>query len=119
MQFDLFHIYTVDEHALFVVRYMRKFSFPETESDKIALVPHVIENIPKLELLYIAGLFHDIAKGRNGDHSQLGADDVAQFCQKHGLSNFDTHLVASPVVVQGDFFFAKSLSEKKISADQK
>ena len=94
MQFDLFHIYTVDEHALFVVRYMRRFSFPESESDKIALVPYVIENLPKLELLYIAGLFHDIAKGRNGDHSQLGADDVAEFCQKHGLSNFDTHLVA-------------------------
>lgn len=94
MQFDLFHIYTVDEHALFVVRYMRRFSFPEADSDKIALVPYVIENLPKLELLYIAGLFHDIAKGRNGDHSQLGADDVAEFCQKHGLSNFDTHLVA-------------------------
>lgn len=94
MQFDLFHIYTVDEHALFVLRYMRRFSFPENESDKIALVPYVIENIPKLELLYVAGLYHDIAKGRDGDHSQLGADDVAEFCQQHGFSNFDTHLVA-------------------------
>ena len=94
MQFDLFHIYTVDEHALFVLQYMRRFSFPQGEEDKIALVPHVIESIPKLELLYIAGLFHDIAKGRGGDHSELGADEAAAFCQMHGLSNFDTHLVA-------------------------
>ncbi|MGR8947168.1 MAG: [protein-PII] uridylyltransferase [Gammaproteobacteria bacterium] len=94
MQFDLFHIYTVDEHALFVLRFMRRFSFPESEQDRIALVPYVIESIPKLELLYIAGLYHDIAKGRGGDHSELGADEVAAFCQQHGLSNFDTHLVA-------------------------
>ena len=94
MQFDLFHIYTVDEHALFVLQYMRRFSFPQGEHDKIALVPYAIENIPKLELLYIAGLYHDIAKGRGGDHSELGADEVAAFCQMHSLSNFDTHLVA-------------------------
>ena len=94
MQFDLFHIYTVDEHALFVLQYMRRFSFPQGPHDKIALVPYVIESIPKLELLYIAGLYHDIAKGRGGDHSELGADEAAAFCQTHGLSNFDTHLVA-------------------------
>lgn len=94
MQFDLFHIYTVDEHALFVLQYMRRFSFPVNEDDKISLVPYVIESIPKLELLYIAGLYHDIAKGRGGDHSELGADEAAAFCQTHGLSNFDTHLVA-------------------------
>ena len=94
MQFDLFHIYTVDEHALFVLRFMRRFSFPEGSQDDIALVPYVIESIPKLELLYIAGLYHDIAKGRGGDHSELGADEVAAFCQLHGISNFDTHLVA-------------------------
>lgn len=94
MQFDLFHIYTVDEHALFVLKYMRRFSFPEDDDDKITLVPYVIESIPKLELLYIAGLYHDIAKGRGGDHSELGAEEVSKFCQKHSLSNFDTHLVA-------------------------
>ncbi|MEM7469403.1 MAG: [protein-PII] uridylyltransferase, partial [Pseudomonadota bacterium] len=94
MQFDLFHIYTVDEHALFVLQYMRRFSFPQGDADKITLIPYVIERIPKLELLYIAGLYHDIAKGRGGDHSQLGAEEAAAFCKTHGLSNFDTHLVA-------------------------
>ncbi|MFT4563713.1 MAG: [protein-PII] uridylyltransferase [Gammaproteobacteria bacterium] len=94
MQFDLFHIYTVDEHSLFVVRNMRYFSFPRHENDQSKLVRNTIERIPKLELLYIAGLFHDIAKGRGGDHSDLGAEDAVAFCQSHGLSNYDTHVVA-------------------------
>lgn len=94
MQFDLFHVYTVDEHTLFLVRNMRRFSYPD---DDAALPPHcreAIERIPKLEVLYIAGLFHDIAKGRGGDHSELGADEAVRFCQHHGLSNYDTHIVA-------------------------
>ena len=94
MQFDLFHIYTVDEHTLFVVRNMRYFSFPRDENDQSKLVRSTIEQVPKLELLYIAGLFHDIAKGRGGDHSSLGAEDAVAFCQSHGLSNYDTHVVA-------------------------
>jgi [protein-PII] uridylyltransferase len=94
MQFDLFHIYTVDEHTLFVVRNMRYFSFPRHANDQLPLVLETVEKIPKLELLYLAGLFHDIAKGRGGDHSALGAEDAVEFCQSHGLSNFDTHLVA-------------------------
>jgi [protein-PII] uridylyltransferase len=94
MQFDLFHIYTVDEHSLFVVRNMRYFSFPRHPDDQSPLVRKTVDNLPKLELLYIAGLFHDIAKGREGDHSDLGAEDAVEFCQSHGLSNYDTHLVA-------------------------
>jgi len=94
MQFDLFHIYTVDEHTLFVIRNMRYFSFPRNDDDQPPLIREVIEKLPKLELLYIAGLFHDIAKGRGGDHSALGAEDAVSFCQSHGLSNVDTHLVA-------------------------
>jgi len=94
MQFDLFHIYTVDEHTLFVVRNMRYFSFPRSADDQPALILEIVENIPKLELLYIAGLFHDIAKGRGGNHSDLGAEDAVNFCRTHGLSVLDTHLVA-------------------------
>jgi len=94
MQFDLFHIYTVDEHSLFVVRNMRYFSFPRHPDDQSPLIRKTVDDLPKLELLYIAGLFHDIAKGRGGDHSDLGAEDAVEFCQSHGLSNYDTHLVA-------------------------
>lgn len=94
MQFDLFHIYTVDEHTLFVVRNMRYFSFPRDENDQSQLIRDTVDQIPKLELLYIAGLYHDIAKGRGGDHSALGAEDAVAFCKSHGLSNYDTHLVA-------------------------
>lgn len=94
MQFDLFHVYTVDEHLLFVVHNMRRFSYPLTEADQPPLVRQVMERIPKLELLYIAGLFHDAGKGRGRDHSEAGAEEAAAFCQIHGLSNYDTNLVA-------------------------
>ena len=93
MQHDLFHVYTVDEHTLFLVRNLRRFTVPEHEHE-FPLCSRIIKRIPKLELLYIAGLFHDIAKGRGGDHSQLGAVDVIDFCQHHGLSMYDTNLVA-------------------------
>ncbi|MBM4227192.1 MAG: [protein-PII] uridylyltransferase [Gammaproteobacteria bacterium] len=94
MQFDLFHVYTVDEHLLFVVLQMRRFSYPITNEDQSYLLRQAIERIPKLELLYLAGLFHDIAKGRGGDHSDGGAEDAAEFCKLHGLSQYDTNLVA-------------------------
>ncbi|MBI4695446.1 MAG: [protein-PII] uridylyltransferase [Gammaproteobacteria bacterium] len=93
MQFDLFHVYTVDEHSLFVLRNMRRFSYPITESDQPPLVRQIIEQIPKLELLYICGLFHDIGKGSGRDHSEVGAEAAAEFCALHGLSSFDTNLV--------------------------
>ncbi|MHC8440941.1 MAG: [protein-PII] uridylyltransferase [Candidatus Eutrophobiaceae bacterium] len=93
MQFDLFHAYTVDEHILFVVRNMRLFSVPE-ERDAFPWCQEVIKKIPKLEVLYIAGLFHDIAKGRSGDHSELGARDVQRFCVDHRLSHYDTLLAS-------------------------
>jgi [protein-PII] uridylyltransferase len=94
MQFDLFHVYTVDEHSLFVVLKMRQLLYPETEADDIPSCREAMEHIPKLELLYIAGLFHDLAKGRGGDHSELGAEQAIGFCRDHGLSHFDTRLVA-------------------------
>jgi len=94
MQFDLFHVYTVDEHSLLLVRAMRRFSYPDREEDLPSHCFEAIERIPKLEILYIAGLFHDLAKGRSGDHSELGAEEVAEFCRAHGFSNYDTHLIA-------------------------
>ncbi len=93
MQFDLFHVYTVDEHILFVVRNMRLFGLPEYK-DKYPLAHRILQNIPKQELLYLAGIFHDIAKGRGGDHSQLGKSEALDFCRKHQLSEFDSRLVA-------------------------
>ena len=92
MQFDLFHSYTVDEHILFVVRNLRRFSLPEYQA-QFPLCHEVIQHIPKLEILYIAGIFHDIAKGRKGDHSTLGGKDAALFCTHHGLSEDDTKLI--------------------------
>ncbi len=93
MQFDLFHVYTVDEHLLFVVLQMRRFSYPITSEDQPQLVRQVIERIPKLELLYLAGLFHDVGKGQGQDHSETGAIEAIEFCHGHGLSLYDTNLV--------------------------
>jgi [protein-PII] uridylyltransferase len=93
MQYDLLHVYTVDEHTLMLLRNLRRFTVPRFAAD-LPLCTAVAQRIPKLELLYIAGLFHDIAKGRGGDHSVLGMRDAWDFCQYHGLSEFDSRLVA-------------------------
>jgi len=93
MQFDLFHVYTVDEHILMVIRNMRRFSLAK-HSGECMRCNDVFAQLPKPELLYLAGLFHDIAKGREGDHSELGAVDARRFCLKHDLSEFDADLVA-------------------------
>jgi len=93
MQFDLFHLYTVDEHILMVVRNLRRFMLAKHE-DECRLCHQLAQRIPKPELLYLAGLFHDIAKGRGGDHSTLGGRDARTFCNEHDLSDYDTNLVA-------------------------
>ena len=93
MQHDLFHIYTVDAHTMMVIRFMRRFHYRSMQ-EHFPVACHCIKNIPKIELIYIAGLFHDIGKGRGGDHSQLGADDVTAFCQRHNLGDADTELVS-------------------------
>ncbi|MDH4274487.1 MAG: [protein-PII] uridylyltransferase, partial [Gammaproteobacteria bacterium] len=93
MQHDLFHVYTVDEHTLFVLRNLRRLTVDEYRNE-FPLLSDLIGKIPKPELLYIAGLFHDIGKGRGGDHSVIGADEVRDFCVKHSLSAYDTDLVA-------------------------
>ncbi|MCB1648092.1 MAG: [protein-PII] uridylyltransferase [Pseudomonadales bacterium] len=93
MQHDLFHIYTVDAHTLQVVENMRRFRFPGAE-ENFPIAAHIVRRLPKVELLYIAGLYHDIAKGRGGDHSSLGMVDGAEFCRVHRLSAWDTKLVS-------------------------
>lgn len=93
MQYDLFHIYTVDAHTLLLLQYLRRI-YLKTEAERFPLSADVISQIPKLELLYIAGLYHDIAKGRGGDHSELGAEDARNFCLRHRLSEWDAELVA-------------------------
>lgn len=92
MQFDLFHIYTVDAHTLQVVRNMRRFRYKNQEQ-QFPIAAHIHARLPKVELLYIAGLYHDIAKGQGGDHSELGVNVAAAFCKRHGLGTWDTNLV--------------------------
>ncbi|SFH95976.1 [protein-PII] uridylyltransferase [Modicisalibacter xianhensis] len=92
MQHDLFHIYTVDAHTLRLLKLIQHFREPAgRESFPVAAA--LVHQLPKLELLWIAGLYHDIGKGRGGDHSLLGAQDVAAFCERHGLTPRDTRLV--------------------------
>lgn len=92
MQHDLFHIYTVDAHTLKVVQNMCDFLLPSAKVD-FPVAAHIVPRLPKLQLLYIAGLYHDIAKGRGGDHSTLGAIDAEEFCQRHGVTPRETRLV--------------------------
>ena len=92
MQHDLFHIYTVDAHTMMVIRQMRRFRRVE-EQERFPVAAEIMRRLPKVELLHIAGLFHDIGKGRGGDHSALGAADAVRFCQRHRLDSADTALV--------------------------
>ncbi|MBI3560438.1 MAG: [protein-PII] uridylyltransferase [Gammaproteobacteria bacterium] len=92
MQHDLFHVYTVDEHTLTLIRNLRRFTVAKL-AHEFPLCSEVMQKIPKQELVLIAGMFHDIAKGRGGDHSKLGEIDAMEFCQHHGLSEYDSKLV--------------------------
>lgn len=92
MQHDLFHVFTVDEHILMVVRNLRRFTVAEY-AHEFPLCSKLIRDFARPEVLYIAGLFHDIAKGRGGDHSQLGRADAMRFCRQHGLTREDSDLV--------------------------
>ncbi len=92
MQYDLFHIYTVDAHTLEVLRNMRWMTLGKSK-EKFPLASKVVKKLSKLEILYIAGLYHDIGKGRGSDHSNLGKLIVRKFCNKHFFSNEDTRLI--------------------------
>lgn len=93
MQYDLFHIYTVDEHTLFVVRNLRRFAL-DRHNDELPFCNDIFMLVAKPELLYIAAMFHDIAKGRQGDHSELGEEIAREFCVQHDFQDHDTRLVA-------------------------
>jgi [protein-PII] uridylyltransferase len=93
MQYDLFHAYTVDAHTLFVVSNLRRFAIPRYDQE-LPEASRVMQQLPRCEIAYLAALFHDIAKGRGGDHSELGAVDAEAFCLEQGLSPYDARLVA-------------------------
>ncbi len=119
MQYDLFHVYTVDEHTLMVVRNLRRLTVPEF-SHELPLCSELIQRIPKPEILYLAGLFHDIAKGRGGDHSELGAHDAIAFCLHHGLSQYDARFVGWLVknhLVMSSTAQRKDISDSQVIAD--
>ena len=112
MQHDLFHVYTVDEHTIMLIRNLRRFTVAEF-SNEFPLCSELILTIPKQELILIAALFHDIAKGRGGDHATLGAIDARAFCMQHDLSEYDTNLVAW--IIQNHLLMSSTAQKKDIS----
>ncbi len=92
MQHDLFHVYTVDQHILMVLRNVRRFFMAE-HAHEYPFCSQLAAGWDKPWLLYVAALFHDIAKGRGGDHSELGAAEVRRFCQQHGVAPADAQLI--------------------------
>ena len=93
MQYDLFHAYTVDAHTLFVVSNLRRLAMPRFNHE-LPQLSRIMQALPRHEIAYLAALFHDIAKGRGGDHSELGSVDAEAFCLEQGLSRYDARLVA-------------------------
>ena len=111
-QFDLFHIYTVDAHTLLVIKNMRQF-YLNAQHEKLPIACRIMQQLPKLEILYLAGLFHDIAKGRGGDHSKLGAKDAIAFSKQHGLSHTETQLLIW--LVQSHLIMSMTAQKKDLS----
>jgi [protein-PII] uridylyltransferase len=112
MQYDLFHAYTVDAHTLFVVRNLRRLALPRFEHEFPEL-SRLMNQLPRPEIVLLAALFHDIAKGRGGDHSELGAVDAEAFCLEQGLSRYDARLVAW--LVRNHLRFSVTAQKKDIS----
>ncbi len=106
MQHDLFHVYTVDQHILMVLRNVRRFFMAE-HSHEYPMCSQLAGGWDKPWILYIAALFHDIAKGRGGDHSELGCKDVRVFCRQHGISTEDSQLI--------EFLVGEHLSMSRIA----
>lgn len=112
MQHDLFHIYTVDAHTLLLLKFMHRFQKEEARKE-FPFAAQIFHRLPKRELAYIAGLYHDIGKGRGGDHSELGAKDVLQFCERHHLSKHDARLVSW--LVEHHLLMSMTAQKKDIS----
>ena len=115
MQHDLFHIYTVDAHTLNLIKHLRKFKWPEL-AEKFPLASKLIDKLPKPELIYLAGLYHDIGKGRGGDHSEVGAVDAEAFGQRHHLPAWDTGLIVW--LVQNHLLMSTTAQRKDLSDPQ-
>jgi [protein-PII] uridylyltransferase len=113
MQHDLFHVYTVDQHILMVVRNLRRFTLIEY-AHEYPLCSRLISGFDRHWLLYLAALFHDIAKGRGGDHSELGVVEAARFCRAHGLAREDAELVTFLV---GQHLTMSAVAQKRDLAD--
>jgi [protein-PII] uridylyltransferase len=109
MQHDLFHVYTVDQHILMVLRNVRRFFLAE-HAHEYPFCSQLASGWDKPWILYTAALFHDIAKGRGGDHSELGAKDVRVFCRQHGIDKEDAQLV--------EFVVAQHLTMSSIAQKQ-
>ena len=118
MQFDLFHVYTVDEHTFKVVKSMREMKTLKQKEYK--LENELINKLPKIEILYIAGLFHDLGKGKKGDHSEIGAKTSYKFAKRLGMSDTDSsliswlvkkHLIMSSVSQKRDISDAKTIED--------
>ena len=112
MQYDLFHAYTVDEHTLFVVNNLRRFALTRFDHEYPHCSP-LMQSFEKPEIAYLAGLFHDIAKGRGGDHSELGAVDAETFCLENGLSQYEARTVAW--LVRNHLVLSMTAQKKDIS----
>ena len=112
MQFDLFHVYTVDEHTFKVVRNMRQMQIHY--QDEFKLEHELLNKLPKVEILYLAGLFHDLGKGKGGNHSEIGAKTSLIFAKKIGLSVADADLISWLVL---NHLQMSSISQKKDISD--
>ncbi len=112
MQYDLFHAYTVDQHTIFVIRNLRRFAL-DIHEDEFPFCNEVYRELENPCLLYLAALFHDIAKGRDGDHSVLGADDAMQFCLQHNMNRKDTRIVSQ--LVRNHLLMSVTAQRKDIS----
>lgn len=92
MQYDLFHIYTVDEHSLRMVQLLRRYRHSD-EKEHFPLAYNLIHKIKRKEVLYITAILHDVGKRYRGEHEIAGAEIAKAFCQQHKLSNYDTNMV--------------------------
>lgn len=117
MQYDLFHVYTVEQHTLFVIRNLARFK-EEFHAQKFLVASRVMASIANHETLYLAGLFHDIAKGRGGDHAKLGAVEAGEFARLHHLDDeqgkllvwlVENHLLMSKTTQRQDIYDPKTI----------
>ncbi len=112
MQHDLFHVYTVDQHILMVLRNVRRFFIPE-HTHEYPFCSQLASTFDKPWVLTIAALFHDVAKGRGGDHSELGGQEVRRFCRDHGIDKEDALLIE--FLVKGHLTMSRIAQKEDLS----